>query len=233
MFGGFPDSENLTYKADIYLEDGSHEAWSSPDWKSMPWWLKKRYHRVMDYYELIEEAENVGYEGLCKHLALKYGPNVEKVVLSLERESTPDIPDDLGLFDPARQEMETEEEHLFTFSPDCETRAANGECKEYPAFMTRFCKRSCDLVSIVDPKEVKVGSRLSVYFEDEEEYYLATVVEIGDDFKTVFLDYDDGSESDWVDLSEYEFLLLQSSEEAATAPLDEEESGTGADEGEL
>jgi uncharacterized membrane protein YphA (DoxX/SURF4 family) len=233
MFGGVPNHRNSRFEATISFRDGSPPVtWSSPDWKSMPWWLKKRHHRQMDFYDLVQHTEGIGYyEAFCQHLALKYGPNVNRVTLSLHQEIAPEPPADLGLWDPAKQEMWTVFEHVYTFHLDCDVWAAEGECQEDPVFMKRFCERSCQQVAIVDPKEVTIGSRLSVYFENEDDFDQVTVAGVEDNFEEFFLHYDDGSESEWIDLREHDFLLLRSSE--AVEDASKHEAVSSMDEGEL
>ena len=52
--------------------------------------------------------------------------------------------------------------------------------------------------------KVKVGSRVEVFWPDDEEYYAAKVTQVRNDFYHIL--YDDGEE-EWLPLAEHEFLL--------------------------
>ena len=102
--GDHPDDGNHYFHARIQYQNGTFLEWSSPDWSTMPWYVKKRYQRSMTFYEGCEEDARA-QQLLMQSLVRENGPNVVSVHLSMTYELSPRPPADLNWwFEPARQE---------------------------------------------------------------------------------------------------------------------------------
>ena len=64
-----------------------------------------------------------------------------------------------------------------------------------------------DIVLTSDLAAVEVGSRVAVYWPNDDQYYEATVTRERNTKKAFYLEYDDGS-SEWIDLRQHRFRLL-------------------------
>jgi hypothetical protein len=59
-----------------------------------------------------------------------------------------------------------------------------------------------------DVVQVEIGSRVAVYWPQDNQYYEATVTRVRDKTRLLhFLEYDDG-ESEWIDLDQNKFRIL-------------------------
>lgn len=63
------------------------------------------------------------------------------------------------------------------------------------------------IVLLPELAKVKIGSRVSVLWHDDNEYYEATVTQERDKKRPHYLMYDDGT-SEWIDLHQHKFRLL-------------------------
>lgn len=107
MYSGWPDDSNCRLDAIIRFRDGTNDTWTSPNWLNKTWLERKRYARVMDYYENIEQQiSRAAWESLCFYLARKYGSDVRSVDLGKYSErSVYPLPQDYnhGWFQVLRQ----------------------------------------------------------------------------------------------------------------------------------
>lgn len=59
-----------------------------------------------------------------------------------------------------------------------------------------------------DPSKVWIGTRLSVWWPQEEEYFDGIVTRYRDHKRSFYLEYDDG-DREWIDLSEHKFFIVE------------------------
>jgi hypothetical protein len=67
-------------------------------------------------------------------------------------------------------------------------------------------RRERNVLAALD--KIRIGTRLEVFWSSDNEYYPATVIEQGSQPTRVFLSYDDGGGTEWIDLAEHDFRLL-------------------------
>ncbi|GAX27289.1 hypothetical protein FisN_23Lh144 [Fistulifera solaris] len=60
-----------------------------------------------------------------------------------------------------------------------------------------------------DPSKVWIGTRLSVWWPQEEEYFDCTVTRYRDHKRPFYLEYEDG-DREWIDLTEHKFFIIES-----------------------
>ncbi|GAX27397.1 hypothetical protein FisN_23Hh144 [Fistulifera solaris] len=60
-----------------------------------------------------------------------------------------------------------------------------------------------------DPSKVWIGTRLSVWWPEEEEYFDCTVTRYRDHKRPFYLEYEDG-DREWIDLAEHKFFIIES-----------------------
>ena len=63
-----------------------------------------------------------------------------------------------------------------------------------------------------DAKDVTVGSRVAIYWPEDQDYYMATVIRMRDGRKPHYLEFDDG-EREWLDLKKILFYFVSREEE--------------------
>jgi hypothetical protein len=63
-----------------------------------------------------------------------------------------------------------------------------------------------EIVLTSDLAKVEIGSRVAVYWPDDDEYYEGTVTRERNK-KPFYLEYDDG-DREWIDFRQHEFRLL-------------------------
>lgn len=76
-----------------------------------------------------------------------------------------------------------------------------GNSEEYTA------EEMAQIVLSPELEKVKIGSRVSVLWSDDNEYYEATVTQERNKKRPIHLVYDDG-DSEWIDLRQQKFRLL-------------------------
>lgn len=59
-----------------------------------------------------------------------------------------------------------------------------------------------------DPSKVWIGTRLSVWWPREEEYFECTVTRYRDHKRSFYLEYEDG-DREWIDLAEHKFFIIE------------------------
>jgi hypothetical protein len=191
LFTGSND-QNFRYEVKIALRNGTEVSHISPDWGAMTWYEKKRWQRPMTFYENFED-------GVCKDCYARYyaslydsRPNyVASVSIISTCEYPPDSPPPDNIFDrewffsPAKQPLiPREPQVLYTLNmcddidDRCEQWVEDGLCDsndDRELFtMTMYCRWSCRMCHI-DAETIQNGTRISLFFDNSEQYYDATV----------------------------------------------------------
>jgi hypothetical protein len=78
-----------------------------------------------------------------------------------------------------------------------------------------------EMDEIVKLAAVQVGTRLAVFWYEEDCYHHATVFKERNETKSVLVEYDDGAGREWLDLRRNKFYLLNSSEGGETRQITE------------
>ena len=124
MYSGYPDDSNSRLEAVVRFRNGTNETWTSPDWLNMTWLERKRYARVMDYYECIEDKmSESAWKALCIYLARQFGDDVQSVDLGKYTESSVyPLPNEYkhGWFEVSRQfpMKQSRRRHLWFIADD-------------------------------------------------------------------------------------------------------------------
>jgi hypothetical protein len=187
----FTGTNNHNYHLETvitYHNSSSASHWS-PDWGTMTWYEKKRWQRPMTFYENFIEAA-------CKDCYATYyakanGPNVASVRILSHCEYPPIEPPgnllDMDYFFKTAKEtlVSREPEEIFTLnycddtSEVCEVFMEKGYCNSLDDavlyLMVTNCKHSCQLCHDYDLDALDVGTRISVYYTVDKQYFDGTI----------------------------------------------------------
>jgi hypothetical protein len=205
MFAGAPN-QIYRYEALIRFANGATTSWWSPDWAAMTWYEKKRWQRVLTFYDNFEaETAAPVRDAYARKLAREYG-NVASVEW-IAHFDTPDEepPSHLGPWDLFEREYTHEIVPLQFINfcddvlDDCPVWAAAGSCDRDTVAMLAQCLRSCNFCALVE--HLEVGSRIAVYWDQEETLYDATVRQVrGSYLQLEYDEYDnEGEQFEWID----------------------------------
>ena len=186
--------------------------------------LLSTVHSVEDAYLFVDPSQElVSYEDGVQH-------GFEQIPRAIQKKIILQLPldDDEKLALAARKEMEQD-----ASSNAGERRAGYPKFEE--GYDLIYCKTTdeitCLPASSMEPfapaittsldalaspmldnmAKIKVGSRIEVYWPEDEEYYAAKVTEIREPFYHIH--YDDGEE-EWLPLAEHDFLLHEDGRES-------------------
>ncbi len=165
----------------------------SPDWKNMTWYEKKRWQRVMTFYDNFLDTCKDCY---ASYYAELYGPKnvIRSVRLMLHTEQPPvEPPGNIFnmdyFFKPAKEALVSntpKEIFLLNYCDDdadeCEAFMKLGYCASSKSEndlvlfeMTKKCRSSCELCD-VDADALEIGQRISVYYTQDAQYHDGTII---------------------------------------------------------
>lgn len=134
--------------------------------------------------------------------------------------------------------MDNEEKELFSAAVDDKITASRSPAAEECVAVEKCLSSDANEVNmngadiddeegvIIDPESdpttrsvvcslIEVGSRVSVYWSDEDKFYAGTITDRSFRGKPFYLEYDDGEE-EWIDLRKHRFRLLQTRQNPKT-----------------
>jgi hypothetical protein len=180
----------------IHYRNDTISSHMSPDWIDMTWYVKKRWQRVMTFYENFMDA--ACKDCYASYYAEQYGPKnvVRSVRLMLHKQQPPVEPpgnifDMEFFFKPAREvlvDREPEEIFLLNYCDDAEigcehymklgycVRNSTSESDTVLLEMTKKCRKSCQQCD-VDADALEIGNRVSVYYVLHQQYYDGTIID--------------------------------------------------------
>jgi hypothetical protein len=196
LFSGAQDHNNRI-ETIIQFRNDTLASHISPDWSNMTWYEKKRWQRVMTFYENFVEVACM--DCYASYYAEQYGPKnvVRSVRLMLHKQQPPIEPpgnvfDMDYFFKPAKEVLVNrapEEIFLLNHCDDavdeCEELMQLGYCAsnnnndgsdKILLQMTKNCRRSCELCN-VDAAALEIGNRVSVFYVLDEQYFDGTIID--------------------------------------------------------
>jgi hypothetical protein len=222
MFSGI-DSYSMyeQFEAIIAFKNETTMSWWTPDWNAMSWLKRKRYRRHQLYLNNLKsfksDGETAGHRHLCEWIARPFGSDVEKVKLVYHWADHSDPPLDIGWFDsiPRDNFTFTKETQYVYYTPHvCEEWRSEGECHTDAKFMLNHCGETCKQ-EFDDANDVKIGSKVLVFWKKDSKFYLATVLKKRRDKskREFYLEWEESqNENEWFDLDTNLFTLLNDGE---------------------
>ena len=190
----FTGSQDHNYRIEtiIHYRNDTLDSHMSPDWVNMSWYVKKRWQRIMTFYENFVYLACM--DCYAQYYAERYGPKneVRSVRLMLHSEQPPIEPpgnifDSEFFFKLAKETLVSRPPKQIYYLNYCDD--TEDECEEYMKMgyctsrddavllqMTKSCRRSCQLCN-VDTDALDIGTRVSVYYKRDEQYFDGTVIE--------------------------------------------------------
>jgi hypothetical protein len=211
-----PVRKSERYKAYVTFKDETKTTWWSPDWNEMSWLEKKRNRRRQLYFnnlmEFKKDDTDVGHKRLCEWIAERYEKPVERVKLVYYLTVALPPSNDLSWFDEIdRENVDTwKKTHYIHYTQEaCDEWALDGECLGDAAFMLKRCADSCK-GTYDDASDIEIGSRVLVYYEEDDAFYTASVLKIRQKMpKRFYLKWDFGDYGkEWYDLDKNAFSFV-------------------------
>jgi hypothetical protein len=195
LFTGSQDHNNRI-ETIIHYRNDTFYTHISPDWINMTWYVKKRWQRVMTFYENFMDLACM--DCYARYYAEQHGPKdaVRSVRLMLHSEQPPIEPpgnifDMEYFFKPAKEALVShtpKEIFLLNYCDDtedeCEEYMEKGHCSSNSdesdsvlLQMTKRCRQSCQLCD-VEADAFEIGARVSVFYIKDEEYMDGTIIDL-------------------------------------------------------